>query len=89
MQLTHDGEDVEHLLSRLGCLEPAASFKSCLGDLLASTEALENGTALEAALAKIGMNPAAKILLQIRARFASFLVDRKVGRARKSQGDTT
>ncbi|MGH1527098.1 hypothetical protein ACRAWC_25740 [Leifsonia sp. L25] len=59
VQLAHQREDGEHGTLRLASVVPRGAGEGVLRDLLPGTEAVEDGAALEAALAQFGMDAAA------------------------------
>jgi len=79
VQLAQHREDREHLRRRGRIRAPVAPAVRALGDVLPGSEAVEHRATFEAARSQLGMDAAAEVRGQIRARLAHVLVDGEVG----------
>lgn len=87
LELPHDREHGEHRLGGLGGLPPVAAAKRHLHDMLARSEAVEDGTAWEALLAQVRVDSAAGVGAQLGAGAAGRLVDGEVRGRREGRRD--
>jgi hypothetical protein len=80
MELPHDREHLEHLLSDLRGPSPVLSAEGDLGDLLPCAEAVVNGATRKSLLPEVFVNSAAEIRFQIGTGMSGAFIDREVCR---------
>jgi hypothetical protein len=80
VELSHDRENLEHLLRGMRGTPPVLPGENDLGDLLPCTEAVISGATRKTPSSKIIVNAAVEIRLQMRTGLSSAFVDCKIRR---------
>ncbi|MNW58705.1 hypothetical protein D3C74_365840 [compost metagenome] len=78
MKMTHHREDLEHLSGGFRSLAPIPAVEGNMGNFWTCTKAFIYSTTSESVGSQSGMNPAAKILPQVRTRLPGIFIDGKV-----------
>jgi hypothetical protein len=88
VELTHDGEYVEHRRRSLRIASPVLPTEGHLGDLLTGAKAVEHDAALETSRSELLVDAATGVWQQIQAGSSGRLIDGEVGRRCKRRRNT-